>query len=484
MSRIEDAVAAVRYEKDPCYPYRYDQETVDEIEAMVGRPLPEDMRWYLLNVGRLGLEYDHNSLLVRRGEALLNLRFKGVEDQVFAKSRYGHFLERKEGGLLPGDMAHYYPLCDIEGETYPSVSLRLLIDLNDGASYGSIWGVRPIGYYDDQTPSQPIRIADDLAAFLGQIGSERSLRDKAEKHNEALFKRLFGDYLAAPASSPTDAADGESLLQHFFAHREETRFDGLRNVELDHYVRGRRFETAQELTESVETLATSLPTNPFHGSTGVHRQNIKFGRPEAYSAGFGSDRLTPGFTSLTVTSTIGDGLKFSETYLLFQDRKAGVWTILRRLDGVIANVKIKDVGTFGFDSTYKWHLKKKVTPAWAEFRSELTVDGEEAALTPQVIAFIQEISGKAEFRSVFEEHVFRLYKDRYYPDFEAMDAEEKKDWAKDFPDIANPSAIWSLFGKKASIHVHGENAFTLRVDAGFDPEHGLDLRVEDWRIVG
>lgn len=484
MSRIEDAVAGVRYEKAPYYPYRYDQETVDEIEAMLGRPLPDDLRWYLLNIGRLGLEYDHSSLLVRRGEALLNLRFKGIGDQVFAKSRYEHFLERKEGGLLSGDMAHYYPLCDIEGETYPSVSLRLLIDLNDGASYGSIWGVRPIGYVDDQTPSKPIRIAGDLSEFLGQIGSERSLRDKAEKHNEALFTRLFSAYLAAPAISPTNDADGESLLQHFFAHRDATYFDGLRNIELDHYVGGRRFETAEEIAKSVETLTTSLPTNPFHGSTGVHRQNIKFGKPEAYCANFGSDRLTPGFTSLTVTSTIGEGLKFSETYLLFEDRKAGAWTIVRRLNGVIANVKIKDVGTFGFDSTYKWHLKKKVTPTWAEFKVELAVDGEEAALTPQVIDFIREIVGKSEFRSVFEDHVFRLYKDRYYPDFEAMDAEEKTEWAKDFPDIAKPSEIWPLFGKKASMRVHGDNAFTLRVDTGFDPEHGLDMRVEGWRIVG
>lgn len=484
MSRIEDAVAGMRYEKDPYYPYRYDPQTVNDIEAMVSRPLPEDMRWYLLNIGRLGLEYDHSSLLVQRGEALLNLRFEGVEDQVFCRSRYDHFLERNEGGRLPGEARYYYPLCEIKGEFNPSVVLRLLIDLNDGASYGSLWGVRPIGYYDDQTPSEPIHIADDLVAFLGQIGSERALRDKAEKHNEALFKRLFGDYLAAPAISPTNATDGESLLHHFFAHREETHFDGLRNVEFDHHTRGQRFETAAGLARSVETLAISLPTSPFHGSTGVHRQDIKFGTPEAYGGSFGSDRLTPGFTTQPVTSTIGDGLKFSETYLLFQDRKTGAWTIVRRLDGVIANVKIKNVGTFGFDSTYKWHLKKKVTPAWAEFKAELTVDGEEAALTPQVIAFIRDIAGRAGFRSVFEEHVFRLYTDRYYPDFEAMDADEKKDWAKDFPDIAEPSEIWVLFGKKASIHVHGDNIFTLHVNAGFDPEHGLDIRVEDWRITG
>lgn len=78
MSRIEDTVGRARYERDPYYSYRYDAETVDAIEALVGQPLPEDIRWYLLNIGSWKFEYDYSAVLVARGDALLNLRFKGA----------------------------------------------------------------------------------------------------------------------------------------------------------------------------------------------------------------------------------------------------------------------------------------------------------------------------------------------------------------------------------------------------------------------
>lgn len=483
MSRIKSAVASVRYEKDPYYSYRYDQETIDDIEAMVGRPLPDDLRWYLLNIGRWELEFDHSFVLVRRGEALLVLRFRAIEDQVFSRSRYEHYLERNEGGRLSGDARQYYPLCDIGGEFNPSVSLRLLVNLNEGGGYGSIWGVRPIGFYDDQMPSEPLRLADDLAEFLEQIGSDKAQRNKAEKNNEELFKRLFASELAEPSVTPTSASSPEALLQFYFDHREETVFNGIRSVEFDHHVKGRRFETAADIEESVRFVGVNLPTNAFHSSTQLVRRDLRFDAPKPYEGGFVGQKLSKGFTTIEVTSTVGEDLTFDEQYLLYCEAKAGQWSIVGRLKGSIKDVRVKGVGTFGFDTTYKWHLKKKVKPAWAEFKAELNVEGEEDALTSQAIDLIKEILGKADFRSVFENHVFRLYKERYYPDFEAMDGDEKKDWVKDFPDITAASEISTLLRKKASIHLHRDGAFTLYVDAGFDPEHGLELRVENWQIV-
>lgn len=481
MSRIEDAVVGMRYEKDPYYAYRYDQETVDDIEAMLGRPLPEELRWYLLNIGRWELEYDNSSLLVRRGEALLNLRFKGIEDQVFSRSRYEDFLERNEGGQLPAEARHFYPLGQISGEFNPSVYLRLLVNLNEGEEYGSIWAVRPIGHYDDQTPSEPIRLADNLAGFLEQIGPERTLRNQAEKNNEALFKRLFAAELAGPMVVPTSASTAEAVLRLFFDQSDETVFDGVRHVEFDHYVRGDRFETAADIEQRVRSAA-NLSKNGVGGATTVVRRDPRFGEPEPYDADFVGQKLSKGFMTITITSVVGEGMIFDEQYLLYHDAKAGRWTIVRQLDGKIKDVRVKGVGTFGFDTTYKWHLKKKVAPAWVEFKVALNVDGELDALTSKVIAFIKEIVGKEGFRSVFEDHVFRLYKERYYPEFEAMDEDEKKDWVKHFPHLTTASEIWTLFGKKASLHVHGESAFTLYVDVGFEPEHGLELRVENWRI--
>lgn len=481
MSRIESVVAGLRYEKDPYPPFKYDEETIAACEAATDRPFPEDLRWYLANVGWWKIEYDYRSILVRGGDYLYRLDFEAVDNQVFAERHYRDFRAGNEGGLLPDDPAGYFPISDIKGEMNPQVSFRVLVNLND-ADRGSIWLVRPIGHFGDQTPSEPIRIADDLAGFLEQIGARKKHEPVAEKNNNALFKTLFADYLKAPAVLPTSAGDIETLLHTFFDNRENTIFDGARNVEFNRHIQAQRFESAEKLRAVVELLAREMPTSAFHGSTAVQRNNIRIGKAAPYDAAFAADRLTPGLITVPVESLVGDGMKMKEEYLLFQDAGSKDWSIVRRLESSIGNVKVTGVGTFAYDSTYKWHLKTKVQPVWSELKAELNVDGEEDALSAGRIGFIKEIVSKAEFRPVLEDYSFRLYRDRYYPDFEAMDADEKHDWAEDFPDIAGPREVWRLFKKKSRIHVESDRTFTLWLDAGFDPEHGLEVRVEDWKI--
>ncbi|MBW6423769.1 hypothetical protein KX729_20115 [Rhizobium sp. XQZ8] len=479
--RIENVVAGLPYEKEPFFPFRYEEETIKACETAVGQPFPEDLRWYLANVGWREIDYDHRAILVREGDYLYLLNFEKVTNQVFAEDNYTGYVSRNEGGSLPGDPARYFPITEIKGEMNPQVSFRVLVSLND-ADRGSVWLVRPIGHFGDQTPSEPIRIADDLAGFLEQVSSRRKSEPVAEKNNSALFKRLFDDYLKAPAVPPTSAGDIETLLHAFFDNRENTLFDGARNVEFNRHIQAQRFENAEKLSAVAELLAREMPTSAFHGSTAVRRGNIKIGKAAAYDAAFAADRLTPGFMTVPVKSLVGDGMKMKEEYLLFHDAGSKQWTIVRRLESAIGNVKVPGVGTFAYDSTYKWHLKAKVQPAWSELKAELNVDGEEDALTAGRIEFIKEIVAKAEFRPILEDDVFRLYRDRYYPDFEAMDEDEKKDWAKDFPAIADSSEVWRLFKKKSRIHVESDRVFTVWLDAGFDPEHGLEVRVEDWTI--
>jgi len=483
MSRIESVVAGLPYEKEPFFPFRYDEETITACEAVVGQPFPEDLRWYLANVGWREIDYDYRAILVRGGDYLYLLDFEKMTNQVFAESNYADYVARNEGGRLSGDPARYFPITEIKGEINPQVSFRVLVNLND-ADRGSIWLVRPIGHFGDQTPSEPIRIADDLAGFLEQIASRKKCAPVAEKNNSALFKKLFGDYLKAPAVLPTVAGDVETLLHSFFDDRESAVFDGARNVEFNRHIQAQRFESAEKLRAVAELLAREMPTSAFHGSTAVRRSNIRIGKAARYDAAFAADHLTPGFMTVSVESLVGDGMKMKEEYLLFHDAGSKQWSIVRRLESSIGNVKVQGVGTFAYDSTYKWHLKTKVQPVWSELKADLNVDGEEDALSAGRIGFIKEIVAKAEFRSVLEEYVFRIYRDRYYPDFEAMDDDEKKDWAKDFPEIAGSSEIWQLFRKKSRIHVESDRAFTLWLDAGFDPEHGLEVRVKDWKIAG
>ena len=181
-------------------------------------------------------------------------------------------------------------------------------------------------------------------------------------------------------------------------------------------------------------------------------------------------------------SRIGDGLALREEFLLYHDEATARWTIVRRLTSAIDEVKVKGLGTFAFDSSDGWRLTKAVAPAWSERKAALHVDGGEEALTPGRIGFVREIVGNDGFRAAFEAHVFTLYVERFRPEFEAMPEDEKEEWVEAYPALTAPRGIWALFGKRATLHVEDDTTFSFHVDAGFDPEHGLTVRVRAWKI--
>lgn len=70
MTRIEEAVAQLPFEKDPYFPYQYSKEEIAACEALIDQPFPEDLRWYLRNVGWRKIDYDHRSILVKCHSAM------------------------------------------------------------------------------------------------------------------------------------------------------------------------------------------------------------------------------------------------------------------------------------------------------------------------------------------------------------------------------------------------------------------------------
>lgn len=476
--KIETVVAAIPYEKDPYFPFQYSLETLAELEARIGRPLPEDVRWYLANVGWRKIDYGQRTILVRRGEYLHDLEFEAAENQVFALNRYDEFVAGREGGLLPHDGKLYVPFGQVRGGN-PQVSLRLLFSLND-ENGGSIWAVRTIGYYGDQNPSQPIRIADDLASFLERVGPDKTLAPVAKRNNEDLFQRLLADYAVSSAIKPTVAAEPAALIAAFLERPGEIVFDGARNVEYQYRRYGQRYENAEEFAAAADRYATKMGQNPMWVPAPLQRLDIRIGAPQVFDRTYEFNQRKHGYQLVTVESRVGDGNRLREEYLLHHDK--GGWTLLRRHEAVIDDVRVKGVGTFAFDSTYKWKLKKKVQPAWSELAAELRVAGEEDALTQARIAFVKEVIAKAEFKPVFEAYVYKLYTEKMYPEFEAMSDEEKQDWADSYPRLSSAGEIWRLLGKKCAIEVTSDTTFDLAAGASWDPEHGLTLDVRDWRI--
>lgn len=478
MSTVEAVVAALPYEKDPYPPFQYTFDTVEALERLIGAPFPDDFRWYLENIGWRKLDYDHQTILVPRGEYIHALAFEAVENEVFAIGRYNDFIAGREGAFLQGDRKRYFPFARINGGN-PQVSLWLLINLN-GEDCGAIWAVRSIGHFDKEAPSQPLRIADDLAALLAQIGPEKKLGRVAEKNNEALFARLLADYIAAPRYQPTRAAEPDALIRAVFERPGEIVFDGARNVEYQHRAYGQRMESFEAFAAKAEWYSKEAAGERSLFPGPLRRREIKIGAPRVFDDVYAFNDGKHGFRLVAVDCLVGDGFRLREHYLLHSDQRQ--WTLLRRHDATIDDVRMKGVGTLAFDATYKWKLKKKVTPAWSELPIELHVDGEEDALTAERIAFIKDVIARAEFKPEFEAHVFELYSGRMYPEFEAMSDDEKAEWQDCYPKLAQPREIWRLLGKKGAIYIRSDREFEIYTDASWDLEHGLTARVADWRI--
>ncbi|GGF48557.1 hypothetical protein GCM10007301_04800 [Azorhizobium oxalatiphilum] len=475
--QIETVAASLPLEKDPATPFQYAEADLVQLEERIGARLPDDMRWYLAHVGWRKLKSGHRTLLIRQGDYLYAPEFEAAEHETFSLRHYDAFRASPESALLPGERALYFPFGEAKGGS-PQARFRLVVSLN-AEDAGAIWAVRAIGHFEDQTPPQPLRLADDLSGFLTQIGPEKKLGPVAQKNNEQLFDRLLADYLAAPAVAPTTAGEPDTLLRAFFDQPDAFLFDGARNAEYQVRVNGARIVDAATFAAEAANFATTLAKNPYWAPGPLRRSDVRIAEPEPFEDAAALGRRKHGYHLVKVESRVGDGHKLVETYLLHRDKDG--WTLVRRHDASIADVKIRDVGTATF-SGHHWELKKKVTPAWSERAFSIEVDGREDALTLARIALLKDIIGNTGFRAAFEAYVFRLYTERLYPDFEAMEGEEKKEWADHFPPIAAPSEIWRLIGKRCALYVRGDSLFHIATDACFDPEHGLTLDVEDWAI--
>jgi hypothetical protein len=401
----------------------YTHEAIAECEQLTGKPFPEDFKSYLLHTGWAKLAYDHRSIPVPNGEYIYTLQFEGVEHQTFSLHRYKQYLE-KNTSELPYNTKYYYPFGKIEGEINPAVSYQLLINLNE-EEYGSIWAF----------PS--LKIADSFTLFLQQIGANDTLKRIASLNNEQLFDRLLTHCLVTSDITPTSAADPAALLNILFEQQQPVIVNGVRNVEFQHYDNSLRMENAHTFTERANAFAklVSIPA--------LQRRDIKINTPEP---------LDRSYYLVKVDSMVGNNYPLKETFLLHYDVK---WTLLSRRQATIEDVKIKGVGTFTFDSTYKWELSKKITPAWGELKASLHVEGEEDALTADRITFIKEVLAKADFKPVLEAYIIRL---------------------------TELTDIWSVLGKDFNIYIDSDNEFHLHTDCPWDEEHGITVRVKNWQI--
>ncbi|GAA3918142.1 hypothetical protein GO495_20595 [Chitinophaga oryziterrae] len=441
---IESAVAGIPYEKAPSSPYQYTNEAIADCELLAGNPFPEDFKWYLLHVGWRRLSFDHRSMLVPNGEYIYHLQFEAAEHQAFAISRYKQYLQ--ENTLLPHEKSLYFPFGKASGEINPSLSYQLFVSLNQ-EDYGAVWAVL--------SNTAPVKIADSFTLFLAQISTSDKLKPVAAANNQALFLRLTERYV--PGVLPTTAADADQLILLFFT--QPFVLNGARNVVFQYLSNGTRVENEQQF--ATRAAAFEKWADP---SAALSRKEIRISAPVLFENGAYFKWEKHNYYLVTVDSIVGDQSYLREEFLLYHDV---VWSMVRRYRSAIDDVKIKGLGTFTFDDTYKWTLKKKVTPAWSELAAELNIDGEEDAMSTTLIAFVKEALDKADFKPALEAYIFNNY-------LEMPDAEK--------PLLATPQEVWQQLGKNCSIYIDSENTFRFHVDCGWDQEHGVTVRVKDWEI--
>ncbi len=466
VSKIESIVQSIPYEKDPYDPYQYS---------------PEDFKWYLLNFGWRKIDYDHRSILVPKDDYLYHLQLQYIERPDSTMSNYKGLAERGDLEVLPGNPRLYYPFGRLEGEMSPVVTFHLLIDLGE-ENYGAVWTGIPLSYFADKSDIRLLKVADSFSGFLEQVSSYKKLQPIAEEHNEALFLRLLENYLASAAIRPTTAAAPEELLDMFFRNsRDQFVADGARNLEFQFRAYGQRMENARQFAERADLYATKLD-NPYWLPGPIQRRQIKFGSAGVFEERYWFNQVRHGYRILSVESIVGEKNRLTESYLVYHNEHEDLWSLVRRYNAEIADVKVKELGTFSFDSTSKWKLKKKTAPAWSELPAEVYIEGEEDALTPERISFAVEVMARADFKPVLEAYISGIYTKYAYPDFEAMNDEEKEEYAADYPKLNTPQEIWRTLGKKSLLHIENNTAFQFHTPCTWDPEHGVTVRVEDWKI--
>jgi|GEM_PF-2654194 len=437
-------IESIPYEKEPSFPYQYTDEVISGCELLAGKPFPDDFKWYLSHVGWRKISFDHRSMLVENGEYIYHLQFEAVEHQTFAINRYKQYLQ--ENTLLPHNKSLYFPFGKVSGEINPSVSYQLFISLNE-EDYGAVWAVSP--------NIVPVRIADSFTLFLAQISTADKLKPIAAANNQALFLRLTASYV--PGVLPTTAAEADQLILLFFA--QPFVLNGVRHVVFQYLSNGMRVENEQQF--AMRAAAFENWADP---SAALSRREVKIGTPVLFDNGAYFKWEQHNYYLVTVNSIVGDQSHLKEEFLLYHDME---WSMVRRYRSAIEDVKVKGLGTFTFDDTYKWTLKKKVTPAWSEFAAELNINGEEDAMSATLIAFVKEVLGKADFKPALEAYIFN--------DYLQMPDEDK-------PTLTAPHEVWQQSGKNCSICIDNDHTFHFHIDCNWDLEHGVTVRVKDWAI--
>ena len=275
-NHIELEISKIPLEKEPSLPFQYTAEIVGDIEKIIGQPLPDDFKWYLLNIGWRKIAFGFRSFLLKPAGYIYNLKFESVVHQAFSISQLNQLQENNNSKFLPEKGKDFFPFGKMEGEINPSVVYQLLLKLDED-NQASVWAMEALPFSAKGRQPQIIMVATGFINFLQQLISVEKATQIAVKNNDGLFLEMLNDYLKLPRLLPTVLPDYHELMDKIFSTNQPIIIDGARHVEYQYLANSSRVEDFQNFSERALVFENNISHTWLVG--GLERKEINYSSP-------------------------------------------------------------------------------------------------------------------------------------------------------------------------------------------------------------
>ncbi len=156
-----------------------------------------------------------------------------------------------------------------------------------------------------------------------------------------------------------------------------------------------------------------------------------------------------------------------------------------------ATMTVDNVGEFKWHSEFEWWEGKAFLPFWGD-AARVNVEPPPGGTADEHLAFLQEIVAyDGDVRTPFAAAVFDWYiKNEIHGSFAVVDAnhnEYPEEAERMAPKLSEPQDVWPLIEPPPRLCIGRADPeakrFRLTMGCTWDPEHGLGVIFEDWKIV-
>ncbi len=475
--RIEEVSEKLLACKEDSYYFGRDpHEDILAYEKKFDLKLPEEIKWFVANIGEMNSAYSnkyenqarHFLLVLDDLKALGTLenivlhQFDQPANEYPTKFDYIYL----EEGLVPIGIADL----DEGGSCVLALSKR-------NEDFGTIWlAFKALRWDSQERRRSSIKLADNLADWIETLKPNyEELEEQIEELRAQTLAQLVEEYTAIQ-EQPTQTKTAQELLNKLISG-EEIIYNKAQNVAF-RYVEstsGNQVHTMDDMKRMAEFETKYQP--PIQGSV---RKNAQIGKVIAMEEEYGWVPWTydPIYFVVEIHSEI-EGLKNKETFILH--KKDGFYSLLRRWRHEAKGYRINHLGTFVLENGNWETQKKRKYPMLNTELKILAVDMTKSELDKELPA-----AKKHLLDANLEEKILKLIYHRYrtidYPDFEQMDADDKEYSAEYYPELTHWKDAYLLFShEEGSYSIYDHHSIWLPYLP--DSEHGITLKIENGKLT-